>query len=311
MKNKINKITRKKPAGTTVKKVIAMLSVLVFLLITYSFLIAPKTNPTHEDMQGVAFKMEMKDYRYSPPKIGDLLIEVAKKNLIMTMTSRDGGSEKGKFIFRGDKGKYGELIMFDEEGQAYYVIDDSFIEDMTERMSVAKHQMQEALDNMSEEEREAYQKAMEEAMQGGVDLDLGYKKPSTEMEVIKIETPAFKKGYFCTEFEYSRHERITRKIWTTDWDNIKGGEKAKDAFIAMGGFFESFEESIPNMFGDQNIYEKWSFKDGFPVVVKNFDENGDLEDETSLESVTTRDLNPDAFEPPSGYKRLKGPEDNK
>ena len=42
---------------------------------------------------------------------------------------------------------------------------------------------------------------------------------------------------------------------------------------------------------------------GFPVVGEEF-EDGENVEGWSLESITERDLDPDAFEPPSGY-RLK------
>ena len=48
--------------------------------------------------------------------------------------------------------------------------------------------------------------------------------------------------------------------------------------------------------------------DGFPVVTRSF-EGGELDSETVLESVTERDLDPDAFEPPKGYRlRTMGPQ---
>ena len=42
---------------------------------------------------------------------------------------------------------------------------------------------------------------------------------------------------------------------------------------------------------------------GFPVVTRDFTDDGSLESESSLHSARRQTLDPDAFEPPSGYKR--------
>ncbi len=48
--------------------------------------------------------------------------------------------------------------------------------------------------------------------------------------------------------------------------------------------------------------------DGFPVVTRNF-AGGELESESTLRSAEERDLDPDAFEPPKGYRlRSMGPQ---
>ena len=42
---------------------------------------------------------------------------------------------------------------------------------------------------------------------------------------------------------------------------------------------------------------------GFPVVTSEFGEDGSLEGESALRSAKRQTIDPDAFEPPSGYKR--------
>ena len=64
----------------------------------------------------------------------------------------------------------------------------------------------------------------------------------------------------------------------------------------------------PKPASDRNTIDIFSQIDGFPVVTRDF-EGGELESETVLESVTERDLDPDAFEPPKGYRlRTMGPQ---
>ena len=46
---------------------------------------------------------------------------------------------------------------------------------------------------------------------------------------------------------------------------------------------------------------------GFPVAGRSF-EGGEDDEDWNLKSVTERDLDPDAFEPPKGYRlRTMGP----
>ena len=59
---------------------------------------------------------------------------------------------------------------------------------------------------------------------------------------------------------------------------------------------------------DRNPIRSFEKVDGYPVVTRDF-EGGELESETVLRSVTERDLDPDAFEPPKGYRlRTMGPQ---
>ena len=55
-------------------------------------------------------------------------------------------------------------------------------------------------------------------------------------------------------------------------------------------------------------FEHMNEIDGFPVVTRNF-AGGELESESTLRSAEERDLDPDAFEPPKGYRlRSMGPQ---
>ncbi len=62
-------------------------------------------------------------------------------------------------------------------------------------------------------------------------------------------------------------------------------------------------------FGGQNPFDEMNFENGFPVVVTGFGEDGDIEDESWLKGTRRQRIDPDAFEPPSGYKRMSlGPQ---
>ncbi len=54
---------------------------------------------------------------------------------------------------------------------------------------------------------------------------------------------------------------------------------------------------------DDNVFEHMKELGGFPVVTRDFGDGGSLEGETALRSAKRQTIDPDAFEPPSGYKR--------
>jgi hypothetical protein len=47
-----------------------------------------------------------------------------------------------------------------------------------------------------------------------------------------------------------------------------------------------------------------NFENGFPVVTNSFGEDGGPDDESWLKRTRRQRIDPDAFEPPSGYKRM-------
>jgi hypothetical protein len=102
-----------------------------------------------------------------------------------------------------------------------------------------------------------------------------------------------------------RGGRVIRELWVTDWDNVEGGTEAAELFLEMSDFFTQMLDSLPK-FADQGgdeTLEHLRELNGFPVVTREFDDNGSLKIESSLRSASERTFEPSAFEPPAGYKR--------
>ena len=101
-----------------------------------------------------------------------------------------------------------------------------------------------------------------------------------------------------------------REMWVTELNNIPGGSEIVDAIREAAAFYAEMMAAFGEMAGSAggavftggNPMESFLEIGGFPVVTRTF-EGGELESETVLESVTERDLDPDAFEPPKGYRR--------
>ena len=93
---------------------------------------------------------------------------------------------------------------------------------------------------------------------------------------------------------------------------MEGGSDVVDAFEDMADFFREVMGSFsgtglgrgvggPSV--DDNVFEHMKELGGFPVVTRDFGDDGSLEGETALRSAKRQTIDPDAFEPPSGYKR--------
>ena len=135
-------------------------------------------------------------------------------------------------------------------------------------------------------------------------------------EVRNTGERATKNGYPCVKYEVVQDGRKIRELWVTDWSNVEGGAEARDAFKDMADFFQEMMDALGDaaggagggFFDGVNSYAE-NFGNGFPVVTRGFDEDGGLEDESSLRGSRRQRLDPSAFEPPSGYKRMSmGPQ---
>ncbi|MBZ0130378.1 MAG: hypothetical protein K8F59_14825 [Rhodobacteraceae bacterium] len=101
--------------------------------------------------------------------------------------------------------------------------------------------------------------------------------------------------------------RPVSEVWVTDPDNVEGGQVMIDAMAGLGGLFdEVVGDAMPGGKGKgkgpgMNTFEfarQMARLNRFPISTT------DLEDDETftLESAAERDLDPDAFEPPKGYR---------
>jgi hypothetical protein len=192
-------------------------------------------------------------------------------------------------------------------------MDKEMINSVGDQISGAMKQIEEALKNVPQEQRDMAKKMMQEHMPE--------EQKEAEGAKIKLQKTGQKEtraGYPCHQVTMLYEGRKVRELWVTDWKNIEGGEEASGAFKALGAFFKemlaSLSEEMPdafgalgtgNMFGDpfDNPFLQFSELDGFPVVSREFAEDGSLESESTLRSSKRMRLDPADFEPPAGYKR--------
>ena len=247
-------------------------------------------------MRGVEFQVDVIDHRHSPAETSTMAALMAGRNLKIDILPSEDGRGSGEMIYRGDKR---EMIVTDDDEKAYYVFDEAAINKIKGQVQDTRSMMDNMMKNLTKEQREMLEKAQKDA--GGSMPGMGPMIPKREVK--RTGERAERNGYPCVRYDVLENDIKKEELWYTDWSNIEGGDIAKDAYSDMYDFYKEMLESLGDDFGDMNVLGEMDPKLGFPVVTRGFDDFGGLEDEGTLRSARRRTLDPDAFEPPSGYKR--------
>lgn len=253
---------------------------------------------------GVVYEIEVKDHEQTPPRSELMETSVEGPNLKMGIASTGEPSESD-MIYRGDRR---EMVFVDHEDKSFHVMDEETIGRLAGQVNQAMAQMQEALKDVPAEQRAMLEQMMKQRMPEQAP------PARSKRELRKAGDRAEKAGYPCVKYELLDAGRVIRELWVTDWDNIEGGDDVVDAFEGMADFFREMLDAMPDMGQDRsgmgdNFFEHMRELGGFPVFVREFGNDGSLAGESTLRSVRRQTLDPDVFEPPSGYKRRSmGPE---
>lgn len=252
---------------------------------------------------GVVYEIEVRDHEQSPPTTESIETAVEGRHLKMGMASQGRGPQ-GDLIWRGDRR---EMVVVDHEERMYMVMDRASMEAMAGQVNSAMSQMQEALKNVPADQRAMVEKMMKQNMPEQAPSQNSARSARRD-ELKNTGERAKKAGYPCVKYEILSGGRKVRELWVTDWDNIEGGEESVEVYEDMADFFRELMDAMPK-FGqddsgmDDDFFAYLKELGGYPVVDKEFADDGTLESEATLRSARRQDLDPDAFEPPSGYKR--------
>jgi len=263
---------------------------------------------------GVVFQVET-TYHSGSPRTESSEMSVEKPNLKMEIQSGSGDRpESGDAIFRGDRR---QMVVVDHSDKSYMVIDQDSLEslggDVADQMSEAMKELEKQMEGLDPKQREMMEKMLKGRMPGAAPGGAPA-MPTTEFR--KSSDTAVHSGYRTVRWDGFRGDEKFIELWVTDWDNVKGGRDVADTFGEMASFYKEIMDSFKEMMGgaaglfgnNTGPMDAFTRVDGFPVLTRSF-QGGELESETLLESVTERDLDPDAFEPPKGYRlRTMGPQ---
>ncbi len=279
---------------------------------------------------GPVYEIETTDLTTGETESTEMVVELP--NLKMTVASRAGGAPQEEMIFRGDRR---ELVVVDHEERSYMVIDEEAVRAMAGQVAAALESVEgmgipdQVLEQMPENQRRQLEAMLRDrnagasvageavwgAAVGGAAVGRAGVAPAISPEYRHTGERATHQGYRTTKVEELRAGVVMQELWITPWDELEGGADARIVFEDLAAFMQEITDALggqlggegDDLFGEDNVMRRFMDLDGFPVVTRSF-EGGALEEESTLESVTERDLDPDAFEPPKGYRlRSMGP----
>ncbi len=269
-------------------------------------------------LAGVVFQVET-TYHTGAPGVESSEMSVEKPNLKMEIAaSRDEPSDgpPDVAIFNGERR---QMVVVDHREKAYMVVDSATVGridgQIQGQMQQAMKELEKHMEGLDPKQREM----MEQMLKGKMGASGGAGAAAAGMP--KLVAPEFrrtgergvKQGYPCVRYDVLLDGEKIQELWVTDWNNIQGGDEVAGAFLEMADFWKEIAEAFSSAGGgffkaDRNPIDSFTKINGFPVVTRSF-EGGELESETVLRSVSERDLDPDAFEPPKGYRlRTMGPQ---
>jgi hypothetical protein len=249
---------------------------------------------------GVVYEIENRQMATETRQTSSIAVDGS--NLKMTVAS-DEGPDDGEMIFRGDAR---EMIVVNHKERSYMVLDEDTMNQLAEQMkqaSAALAEMEKALANVPESQRAQVEKMMRSRLPN-------LSEPVVPTELRKTGDQDTMKGYPCVRYEILRGGVVIRELWVTDWSNVKGGEDTAAAFQRMADFFQQMIESLPK-FGEMGqasttaAFEHMREINGFPVLTREFADDGSLESIASLTAAEQADLSAADFEPNPKYKRQK------
>jgi hypothetical protein len=260
------------------------------IVVLFAILIATRA------FAGVVYEVETTDYSSSSERVYDA--EMAVEGRLLKMGVADGGEDSNNdMIFRGDRR---EMIIVDHEKHSYFVMDEATMKDLAAKMNEATAMMEQALANVPESQR-----AMVEKMMKGRMPEQPAPRETTELRTTGDSDTIG--GYPCVRYELWRGGLRVSELWVTDWSNIDGGPETTAAFQAMSEMLKEMLDSVPQFAGGGDVadaaFEHMAEMNGFPVVTREFGDDGSLERMVRLKSAARRTLDPATFEPPAGYKR--------
>ena len=254
---------------------------------------------------GVVFQVET-TYHSGTPSVESSEMSVEKPNIKMEIAARggDGSTEqRDEAIFRGDRR---QMIVVDHRDKSYMVVDEATANQMRSQldgqMQQAMKDLEKHLDKLDPREREMLEKMLKGRTPPAGAAIAGQRRQNRDFR--RTGERGVRQGYPVVRYDVFSNGEKEEELWVTSWENIPGGSEVADSFTDIADFWEEMMDSFGAGFmgeRDHNTVTFFKRINGFPIVTRSF-EGGELESETVLLSVSERDIDPDAFTPPPGYR---------
>lgn len=242
---------------------------------------------------GAVFEFEITEYGEDPPRKGTMETTTENDATRMEFSFADGRDSSG-MIFLGDKG---EMIALDHEQKEYVVLDEASMQRMAGEIGNA---MRQALEGVPPEQRAMLEEMMK------ANMPQASSEPATLHATGRSDSV---NGYACRSYEVRRSGATMQELCVSAWRDIEGGREASAAIMRMGRFFQEVAQQFSDALGMNVMDDQQQFLahleelDGYPVLVREFDEDGELSSEMRLTSAKSTRVDPGVFQPPADYRR--------
>jgi len=244
-------------------------------------------------LSGVVIEMQVTDVDGGGPSATDTIYSSGKMLRVDPHKSRDNGD--ASMIFRNDA-----MTLIDHEEKSCQTIDKAGLDELSAQLGGAMKQLEDALANVPAAQREMMENMLKDQMPAGF---------GGEAEPRRIETGETTKvgDYTCTTHTLYSGDRRVWEVCAADQDDIDGFSELMQGFTALSEFTAGLREmaaqtAFANMI--ETPFADIESVGGIPVRVRNYSD-GELESESTLQSISRRDVDAAMFEPPQGYKVTK------
>ncbi|MDH3416829.1 MAG: DUF4412 domain-containing protein [Gammaproteobacteria bacterium] len=210
------------------------------------------------------------------------------------MEQSDGSETAATMIFLGN-----EFLYIDQREKSYVVMDEAMLDEVSAKMNEVMKEMQAQLANMPPEQRAMMEQMMKGQMQGMS----AQQAPSSSAPRVEAMGGGEWKSYKCRQYAVFEGAEKVQDICAAELDEVDGADEVIETFRNMAAYITKMTESMPMRSDDRiNPGELMDEIDGFPVHTIDY-KNGVVARETSLDSVTEKDLDEGMFAVPEGYRR--------
>jgi hypothetical protein len=183
-------------------------------------------------------------------------------------------------------------------------LDEQGIEELAEKVGAAMKQMEAQMAQMPPEQREAMMGMMKGRIPPGMEAMMGMGQEPEPRRVDKGEARVELGSFSCTEFTHYTGDHKDWEICAAPAGDLEGAAIAVEAFQKMAELAGKIRDAFPGGPLANRVDDPLQFVDqvdGFPVRVRAY-RMGRLTRETTLKSMTPKELDEDVFAVPDGYE---------
>jgi len=171
-----------------------------------------------------------------------------------------------------------------------------------QKMNQAMAKMKEQLAGLPPEQRAMMENNLGAMMPGTAP------KPAPRVEYRKTSEAKSISGFDCTKYERVEDGKVESWLWVAPNSAIDLSSQDQAVFVKMGEFMQrmlsAMGPAVSEGVGDE--FAAVSKLGGWPILTQTLGDDGKVEEETLVESISHEKLPDSVFELPEGYKAVSG-----